>query len=112
MVRCDAEEEGSNCGANANGGVRATARIVGLRGGRVGVTIWDMYRLLVLLQLTRAALAFTAIADAWTVLLLRMPGEAAGGMGILIVRMMVTGVVSFGLYGFGMALNDSLDAAG
>ncbi len=69
-----------------------------------------MYRLLVLLQLTRAALAFTAIADAWTVLLLRMPGEAASGMGILIVRMMVTGVVSFGLYGFGMALNDVLDA--
>jgi 4-hydroxybenzoate polyprenyltransferase len=34
----------------------------------------------------------------------------AGEMGILILQMLVTGVVSFGLYGFGMALNDLLDA--
>jgi 4-hydroxybenzoate polyprenyltransferase len=69
-----------------------------------------MFRLLALLQLTRAALAFTAIADAWTVLLLRVPGERAEPMGWLIVKMLVVGVASFGLYGFGMALNDLLDA--
>jgi 4-hydroxybenzoate polyprenyltransferase len=69
-----------------------------------------MFRLLVLLQITRAALAFTAIADAWTVLLLRPPGVAPEPMGLLIVRMIVTGIISFGLYGFGMALNDLLDA--
>src|SRR6202000_672948 len=56
----------------------------GLRRGRVGVTILSMYRLLVLLQLTRAALAFTAIADAWTVLLLRPPGVPSGDLGVLI----------------------------
>ncbi|HUO10994.1 MAG TPA: UbiA family prenyltransferase [Phycisphaerae bacterium] len=69
-----------------------------------------MFRLLVLLQLTRAALAFTAIADAWTVLLLHLPGEAQQSMTLIIVRMLVTCIVSFGLYGFGMALNDLLDA--
>src|SRR4051812_38070858 len=69
-----------------------------------------MFRLMALLQLTRAALAFTAIADAWTVLLLRMPGEAPREMGLLIVEMLVVAVASFGLYGFGMALNDLLDA--
>jgi 4-hydroxybenzoate polyprenyltransferase len=69
-----------------------------------------MFRLLALLQITRAALAFTAIADAWTVLLLRPPGMPPEPMGLLIVRMVVTGIVSFGLYGFGMALNDLLDA--
>jgi 4-hydroxybenzoate polyprenyltransferase len=69
-----------------------------------------MFRLLVLLQITRAALAFTAIADAWAVLLLRPPGVAPEPMGLLIVRMIVTGIISFGLYGFGMALNDLLDA--
>lgn len=69
-----------------------------------------MFRLLTLLQLTRAALAFTAIADAWTVLLLRPPGAPPEAMGLLIVRMIVTGIASFGLYGFGMALNDLLDA--
>ncbi len=69
-----------------------------------------MFRLLALLQLTRAALAFTAIADAWTILLLRVPGEKAAPMGYLISEMIVLAVASFGLYGFGMALNDLLDA--
>jgi 4-hydroxybenzoate polyprenyltransferase len=69
-----------------------------------------MFRLLALLQLTRAALAFTAIADAWTVLLLRSPSLPAPGMTRLIYRMLVTGIASFGLYAFGMALNDLLDA--
>jgi 4-hydroxybenzoate polyprenyltransferase len=69
-----------------------------------------MFRLMALLQLTRAALAFTAIADAWTVLLLRVPGERPREMGLLIGEMLVVAVASFGLYGFGMALNDLLDA--
>lgn len=69
-----------------------------------------IFRLLALLQLTRAALAFTAIADAWAILLLRPPGAAAEPMPITIGKMAVTGVVSFGLYAFGMSLNDLLDA--
>lgn len=69
-----------------------------------------MFRLLALLQLTRAALAFTAIADAWTVLLLRPSNAPDESMGLTIVKMILTGIVSFGLYGFGMALNDLLDA--
>lgn len=72
--------------------------------------ILPMFRLLALLQLTRAALAFTAIADAWTVLLLRADGERAPRMGLMIVKMLVMAVVSFGLYAFGMTLNDLLDA--
>jgi 4-hydroxybenzoate polyprenyltransferase len=70
-----------------------------------------MFRLLALLQLTRAALAFTAIADAWTILLLRPAGEhPPPHMWIIIIEMLVIAVASFGLYGFGMALNDLLDA--
>src|SRR4051794_28723476 len=69
-----------------------------------------MFRILALLQLTRAALAFTAIADAWAVLLLRSPGEPPPERWLIILQMLVMAVVSFGLYGFGMALNDLLDA--
>ncbi len=68
------------------------------------------FRILALLQLTRAALAFTAIADAWAVLLLRPAGVAPDPMPVVMGRMAVTGVVSFGLYAFGMSLNDLLDA--
>ena len=83
--------------------------------GKTPGTISGMFRLLALLQLTRAALAFTAIADAWAVLLLRSPGTPAPGtpqnpMWLVVVRMIATGVASFGLYAFGMALNDLLDA--
>ena len=74
-----------------------------------------MFRLLALLQLTRAVLAFTAIADAWTVLLLRVPSDPQPAFGtpgfwLVILQMLVMAVVSFGLYGFGVALNDLLDA--
>ncbi len=69
-----------------------------------------MFRLLALLQLTRAALAFTAIADAWTVLLLRTSEDPVPRMGLTIGKMLVMAVVSFGLYAFGMTLNDLLDA--
>lgn len=73
-----------------------------------------MFRLLALLQLTRAALAFTAIADAWTVLLLfaDVPPAShyvAHGFGIMVLKMLLMSVVSAGLYGFGMSLNDLMD---
>ena len=69
-----------------------------------------MFRLLALLQLTRAALAFTAVADAWTVLLLRRPAEGGDSMAYTIFKMVLIAIISLGLYGFGMALNDLLDA--
>jgi 4-hydroxybenzoate polyprenyltransferase len=77
-----------------------------------------MFRLLVLLQLTRAALAFTAIADAWTVLLLyphsnpdMPPSSHYGpyGFWFMVLKMLLMSVVSAGLYGFGMSLNDLMD---
>jgi 4-hydroxybenzoate polyprenyltransferase len=74
-----------------------------------------MFRLLALLQLTRAALAFTAVADAWAVLLLRLPSQdslsfSQPAFWLMILKMLVVAVVSLGLYGFGTALNDLLDA--
>ncbi len=69
-----------------------------------------MFRLLALLQLTRAALAFTAIADAWAILLLRRDTDYDAPMSIKIVQMILTGIISAGLYGFGMTLNDLLDS--
>jgi 4-hydroxybenzoate polyprenyltransferase len=69
-----------------------------------------MFKLLALLQLTRVALAFTAIADAWAILLLQPPGAASLTIAWpIILKMLLMAVVSFGLYGFGMALNDLLD---
>src|SRR5271170_4294809 len=66
-------------------------------------------RLLSLLQLTRMALVFTAIADSYaTALMLRHvsppalpPLEAR--------RMLAIAAISIGLYGFGMSLNDIAD---
>jgi 4-hydroxybenzoate polyprenyltransferase len=70
-----------------------------------------MFKLLALLQLTRVALAFTAIADAWAVLLLRPPGSPQpAALWPVILKMLLMAIVSFGLYGFGMSLNDLLDA--
>jgi len=75
-----------------------------------------MFRLLALLQLTRAALAFTAIADAWTVLLLyALPDPSpvsrypAHGFWVVVAKMLLMSIVSAGLYGFGMSLNDLMD---
>jgi 4-hydroxybenzoate polyprenyltransferase len=74
-----------------------------------------MFRVLAILQLTRAALAFTAVADAWAVLLLRVPPEGSlvigsGVFWLTILKMLVVAVASLGLYGFGTTLNDLLDA--
>lgn len=71
-------------------------------------------RLLTLLQLTRMALVFTAVADGLcTVLLAAQRRAAAQGTGLsqqLDARQIIAAAgVSIGLYGFGMALNDIID---
>jgi 4-hydroxybenzoate polyprenyltransferase len=71
-------------------------------------------RVLTVLQFTRAALVFTAIADVLTATLLaeQFRGGGGGGGGGGGVRPMVAGLavaMSCCLYGFGMALNDLVD---
>jgi hypothetical protein len=60
-------------------------------------------RLLPVLQLTRMALVFTAISNAYCTMLLRWNGLHADAN-----LLCVTGI-SVGLYGFGMSLNDIID---
>ncbi|HTV48443.1 MAG TPA: UbiA family prenyltransferase [Phycisphaerae bacterium] len=67
-----------------------------------------MKRLLAVLQLMRVALALTAVADAWTLLLMNLPGRTVPTD--LIVRLTMAGLEAFFLYSFGMTLNDLLDA--
>lgn len=70
------------------------------------------HRLLTLLQLTRMALVFTAIADSYaTALLLRhVPGYVERfGEPLEPHRMLAIAAISIGLYGFGMSLNDIAD---
>jgi hypothetical protein len=63
-------------------------------------------RLLTVLQLTRMALVFTAISNAYcTALLLSVSVDAALDPG----RMLSITGISIGLYGFGMSLNDIID---
>jgi 4-hydroxybenzoate polyprenyltransferase len=68
-------------------------------------------RLLSVLQLTRMALVFTAIADSFAAMLLWAGREGgADYLGYLSTRRIVAvGLVSTGLYGFGMSLNDIID---
>lgn len=61
-------------------------------------------KLLTVLQLTRMALVFTAIADALCTLLLAHRGQHPP-----FVAMLLMAGVSVGLYGFGMSLNDIID---
>jgi hypothetical protein len=63
-------------------------------------------RVLPVLQLTRMALVFTAIADSVCALLLQ--AQAEGG-GVPPERLGAVVLMSVGLYGFGMALNDIID---
>src|SRR5687767_6496726 len=70
-------------------------------------------RLLTLLQLTRMALVFTAVADGLCTLLLAARQRAGPG-GSLAEQVSAAQVlsalaVSAGLYGFGMSLNDIID---
>lgn len=71
------------------------------------------HRLLPVLQLTRMALVFTAIADGQTELLLhahRLAGSA-GDLRTVLHPMDLLAILmsSVGLYGFGMSLNDIID---
>lgn len=71
-------------------------------------------RVVPVLELTRMALVFTAIADSWTTLLLRarlLHGESPGVWGVTLnPRMMVEmAIISAGLYAFGVSLNDIID---
>jgi hypothetical protein len=71
-------------------------------------------RVLTLLQLTRMALVFTAVADGLCTLLLaaRARADAAGtslGAQVSASQVFWAVAVSAGLYGFGMSLNDIID---
>ena len=71
-------------------------------------------RLLSLLQLTRMALVFTAVADGWCTLLLAAQQRAAVRGTTLAAQLdarqfLAAAAVSVGLYGFGMSLNDIID---
>ncbi len=69
-------------------------------------------RLLSLLQLTRMALVFTAIADAQAALLLAnrfQRGPSVPWWDLDYRRVLAVALVSAGLYGFGMSLNDIID---
>jgi 4-hydroxybenzoate polyprenyltransferase len=73
-------------------------------------------RLLSVFQLTRMALVFTALADSLTSVLLWADWMARGGSeGTRYVdylspaRLLTVAVVSVGLYGYGMSLNDIID---
>jgi len=70
-------------------------------------------RVLPVLQLTRMALVFTAIADSMCGLLLRAASQRPPG-GRLIehidkYQLVATAIISVGLYGYGMSLNDIID---
>ncbi len=70
-------------------------------------------RLLTVLQLTRMALVFTAIADGLCTLLLAARARAglSGSLAAQIspVQVFWAATISAGLYGFGMSLNDIID---
>ena len=71
-------------------------------------------RLLTLLQLTRMALVFTAVADGLCTVLLAAQRRAAAagtslGSQVDARQVLAAAAVSVGLYGFGMSLNDIID---
>jgi 4-hydroxybenzoate polyprenyltransferase len=70
-------------------------------------------RLLPVLQLTRMALVFTAIADSTCGLLLRAAQRRPPGARLIealdVYQLVATAVISVGLYGYGMSLNDIID---
>lgn len=70
-------------------------------------------RLLSVLQLTRMALVFTAIADGWASMLIWAAWRAGGpefAITLLSVgRIIAVTLVSIGLYGYGMSMNDIID---
>lgn len=67
-----------------------------------------MGSLLAVFQIMRVALAFTAVADVWTLMFLRIPGQSA--IKDPVAEFVLAAFASFFLYTFGMALNDLLDS--
>jgi len=70
------------------------------------------WRLLPILQLTRMALVFTALADSFCALLLstaRYEPAASPWLPTSPLRIAGLAMISIGLYGFGMSLNDIID---
>jgi 4-hydroxybenzoate polyprenyltransferase len=66
-------------------------------------------RLLTVLQLTRMALVFTAISDVLCGLLLRLRFDPAFAQQVHYGHAILLVLISMGLYGFGMSLNDIID---
>lgn len=66
-------------------------------------------RLLPLLQLTRMALVFTAIADSFCTMLLLSVGPTRAASALNPTNMLAIAAMSISLYGFGMSLNDIID---
>lgn len=70
-------------------------------------------RILSVLQLTRMALVFTAIADGWAAMLLWAAWRAGTDQPYDVYlsnsRLIAVALVSIGLYGYGMSLNDIID---
>jgi hypothetical protein len=66
-------------------------------------------RLLSVLQLARLALVFTAVADGVASLLLLTRLRPLDGGALTVGRVIAAALVSVGLYGFGMTLNDIID---
>jgi 4-hydroxybenzoate polyprenyltransferase len=66
-------------------------------------------RLLPILQLTRMALVFTALADSGCALLLYSQRQGVPWWTIAPPHALALALVSIGLYGFGMSLNDIID---
>lgn len=67
-----------------------------------------MGSILAVFQIMRVALAFTAVADVWTLMFLRIPGQSA--IKDPVAEFALAAFASFFLYTFGMALNDLLDS--
>src|SRR5881396_1247258 len=69
----------------------------------IPLPMWHLLsqRLLTLLQLTRMALVFTAIADGLCTVMLSAQQVAR--------QVLASAGISVGLYGFGMSLNDIID---
>src|SRR2546423_15515205 len=69
-------------------------------------------RLLTLLQFTRMALVFTAISNSLCTLLLATRRQVGGGSVVEKLNwqhVLLVALISIGLYGYGMALNDIID---
>jgi hypothetical protein len=74
-----------------------------------GVPASLAHRVFPVLQLTRMALVFTAIADSACALLLLADRGRGSAADLSAVPIVLVALISIGLYGFGMSLNDIID---